>query len=79
MVEVGEVVVVCNEQQQHSLYLHLQPRPDLLPGQMVLVTLPGEPERENWAELLISNELAGQYVEVVVVVVRIDQDRCDVC
>ena len=49
------------------------------PGQMVLVTLPGDRERENWAELLISNELAGQYVEVVVVVVRIDQDRCDVC
>ena len=45
------------------------------PPHMVLVTL----LVTQRAELLISNGFAGQYVEVVVVVVGIDQTGCDVC
>ena len=64
------------EQQQHSLYLHLQPRP----AQPAPPTPSGGGDSLADPEsLLISNELDGQYVEVVVVVLRIDQNRCDAC
>ena len=70
------VEVVCNEQQQHYTFTS---NPEQLfqarPPHMVLVTV----LVTQWADLLISNEFAGQYVEVVVLVVGIDHTRCDVC